>query len=193
MSKSKKSSSENDCRFYLKDDMFGQLTLRQVNFCNEYLKTSSIRQSALAAGYSEMYANDGARELLKIPKIKAYIENQQKLRQKELSIKTDDVVRLLWNLANGNQPTEELVFYPRATKDVCDPDSYYLANKVPIPVKKVIRRREGITPEIQHKCAMSVAKLLGLGKDANENDMTINVNLKDKNGNIIDNFKSNSK
>ncbi|PHO12765.1 hypothetical protein CPG38_05725 [Malaciobacter marinus] len=50
------------------------LTAKQIKFCESYILTRDIKQSAINAGYSETYSKSKAYELLQDEKIKKKIE-----------------------------------------------------------------------------------------------------------------------
>ena len=54
------------------------MNARQLKFCNEYIRTGDVTQSAIAAGYSPKTAYSIGSENLKKPEISQYLENFRK-------------------------------------------------------------------------------------------------------------------
>jgi len=52
----------------------GDLTARQIKFCESYILTRNAKQSSLAAGYSKSYCKSKSYELLKNTEIQAKIK-----------------------------------------------------------------------------------------------------------------------
>ena len=78
-----------------------KLNLRQKKFCDEYIKTGNIYQSAIKVGYSENYAKGRILQMLENVSIKEYIEGQMKKLSNNNIATAEEVLTLLTNIARG--------------------------------------------------------------------------------------------
>lgn len=86
----------------------------QKIFCAEFIKTGNAYQSALTAGYSESFARTKAGQMVKQPKIQAYMNSLKEERTQALQDSIAGVDEILQFLSdsmrgkNGNKPSERL-------------------------------------------------------------------------------------
>jgi phage terminase small subunit len=76
-----------------------ELTPKQLLFCKEYIINFNGTQSAIKAGYSKKTANRIASENLSKPLIQEQIKKEIAKRADRVEKTGDDVVRLLWKMA----------------------------------------------------------------------------------------------
>ena len=76
------------------------LTPKQLLFCTEYLTDMNATRAALRAGYSSSTALNG--QLMNIPKIKCYLQQQTQQRMERVQFTHDQVLRELGKIAFGN-------------------------------------------------------------------------------------------
>lgn len=76
------------------------LTPKQQLFCDEYLTDMNATAAALRAGYSPATALNGA--LMRIPKIKLYLDERIQANSEKLQINQDMMLRELAKIAFGN-------------------------------------------------------------------------------------------
>lgn len=71
------------------------LTPKQDAFCHEYIKDSNGKQAAIRAGYTGASAEVEASRLLRIPKVKARVEELRKPIQEAALLTLEDHVKEL--------------------------------------------------------------------------------------------------
>lgn len=76
-----------------------QLNPKQLIFCKEYIIDFNGTQAAIRSGYSKKCAQVIASENLLKPLIQAQIQEEIKKRGERVEKSADDVVRLLWKMA----------------------------------------------------------------------------------------------
>jgi len=76
-----------------------QLKPKQLLFCKEYLKDFNAAQSAIRAGYSKKTAKSAGQRLLTFVVIREQIQKEFDKRAERIEKSGDDVVRLLWKMA----------------------------------------------------------------------------------------------
>jgi phage terminase small subunit len=74
------------------------LTFKELEFCSEYLKCGKASTAALAAGYSEKYANN-AHRLLRKPTVAAFLKEQVSKRFDEERMENGEILARLARLA----------------------------------------------------------------------------------------------
>ncbi|MEX6341450.1 terminase small subunit [Staphylococcus arlettae] len=80
---------------------------RQKRFADEYIRTANAHQSAIRAGYSEVYARTNSYKLLENKGIKAYCEARFKELEKQSIAEQDEVLQYLTAVMRGEQQDEE--------------------------------------------------------------------------------------
>jgi len=80
---------------------------RQKRFADEYIRTANAYQSAIRAGYSDMYAKNNSHKLLENKGIKAYVEARFKELEKQTIAQQDEVLQYLTAVMRGEQEDEE--------------------------------------------------------------------------------------
>lgn len=80
---------------------------RQKRFADEYIRTANAHQSAIRAGYSEVYARTNSYKLLENKGIKAYIEARFDELNKKAIAEQDEVLQYLTTVMRGEQQDEE--------------------------------------------------------------------------------------
>lgn len=80
---------------------------RQKRFADEYIRTANAHQSAVRAGYSEVYAKTNSYKLLENKGIKSYIEARFKELEKQSIAQQDEVLQYLTAVMRGEQEDEE--------------------------------------------------------------------------------------
>ncbi len=75
------------------------LTDKQRQFCHEYLLDFNATQAAIRAGYAPDHAHTEGSRLLRNVKVKAYIDELSKERQKAYSIAESDILNYYRNAA----------------------------------------------------------------------------------------------
>ena len=103
--------------------MMNKLTKKQKKFCNEYMKTGNITQSAINAGYSKDTAYSIGSENLKKPEIILYLKEKQ--NDEELDIKKE----ILKRQKTLTDVLEKLLKGDESLGDVRDEVRYNLAVK----------------------------------------------------------------
>lgn len=83
------------------------LTVKEFNFCNEYLKDFNAKRSLLAAGYTENTAAKKAREVKDRPHITRYLDHLQKARGKRTRIDQDEVLYRLNRIATKAEKDDD--------------------------------------------------------------------------------------
>lgn len=82
--------------------MANKLTRKQELFVAEYLTDLNAKRAAIAAGYSEKSAESQASQLLKNPKVSAYIDKRQGKRLEKLDLTADMVLAELKKISFSN-------------------------------------------------------------------------------------------
>ncbi len=80
-----------------------KLTLKQKKFCDEYIKSGNITESAIKAGYARKSAHSIGTENLQKPAIKAYIEKQMKKLESEKIAGAREILEYLSSVMRGEQ------------------------------------------------------------------------------------------
>lgn len=75
------------------------ITYQQKIFCDSYLISLNATDAALKAGYSENSARSKASQLMKIPKIRDYIDKRMKKKESKLIASQNEVLELLTQIA----------------------------------------------------------------------------------------------
>ena len=78
------------------------LTARQEKFCREYLIDLNQRAAAMRAGYSGRGADKIAHDLIRDPRVMAFIAKARARQQDRLDMKADDVVRRLAQIVTAD-------------------------------------------------------------------------------------------
>lgn len=81
-------------------------TKQQMVFADKYIELGTIEKAAIAAGYSEKYANRGAYKLLDIVGIKQYIATRMEEIQKPTIAKAEEVLEFLTSVMRGEVPDQ---------------------------------------------------------------------------------------
>lgn len=84
-----------------KEPPFG-LTLKQAQFCLEYIIDKNATKAAIRCGYSEKTAHAQGSRLLKNVKVKAYLGRLIEKQEKRLDIKADVVLRELHRILTSD-------------------------------------------------------------------------------------------
>lgn len=79
----------------------GKLTVKQVKFVEEYVKTGNAYQSAIKAGYSEGYAKGSVNKLLENNGVKKAIEKRMESLQKKSIASQEEILQILTSVARG--------------------------------------------------------------------------------------------
>lgn len=78
-----------------------KLSLKQQKFCEVYIETGNVYQSAIEAGYSENYAKTGSVKLLENVSVKAFIDARlEELKQKSIATQ-EEVLQALTSILRG--------------------------------------------------------------------------------------------
>lgn len=85
---------------------------RQRRFADEYIKTGNATQAAIAAGYTEKYANTNASKLLQNTTIKIYIDEQMAELHKKNIMDAEEALSILSDIARGKRDEEVLLMNP---------------------------------------------------------------------------------
>lgn len=85
---------------------------RQRRFADEYIKTGNATQAAIAAGYTEKYANTNASKLLQNTTIKIYIDEQMAELHKKNIMDAEEALSILSDIARGKRDEELLLMNP---------------------------------------------------------------------------------
>ncbi len=83
------------------------LTVKEFNFCNEYLKDFNAKRALLAAGYTENTAAKKAREVKDRPHVTRYLDHLQKERGKRTRIDQDEVLYRLNRIATRAEKDDD--------------------------------------------------------------------------------------
>ena len=78
------------------------LTDKQLKFCNEYLIDFNGKQAAIRAGYAEKTADITASKLLRVSKVKEYLDSRKKEIVKASDISIQKVLNELAKIAFSN-------------------------------------------------------------------------------------------
>lgn len=85
-----------------------KLTPKQQRFCDEYLIDCNATQAAIRAGYSKRTAYRTGCDNLKLPHIRAYIDERMEKHQSELIASQEEVLQYLTNVMRGESEAEDL-------------------------------------------------------------------------------------
>lgn len=85
-----------------------KLTPKQQKFCDEYLIDCNATQAAIRAGYSKRTAYRTGCDNLKLPHIRAYIDERMEKHQSELIATQEEVLRYLTSVLRGESEAEDL-------------------------------------------------------------------------------------
>lgn len=85
------------------------MTERQRRFCDEYLRCLNATDAAVRAGYKETTARSQGSSLMKLPAIKAYIDERMKEKDAELVASQDEVLSYLTKVMRGQTQSEVIV------------------------------------------------------------------------------------
>ncbi len=77
------------------------MTVKQKRFCDEYLIDANATQSAKRAGYSEKSAYSIGEQNLKLPEIRAYIDERLEQIQSERIADATEVLEFLTSVMRG--------------------------------------------------------------------------------------------
>lgn len=91
----KETSKEKEAKKYLNQ--------RQIRFVQEYMKTNSVRQSAVVAGYSPKTAQAQGGRLLQNVKVKAYIEAINERLDSDKIADIQEVMEYLTSVMRGEK------------------------------------------------------------------------------------------
>ena len=84
------------------------LTLKQRMFCDEYIISGNIYQSAVKAGYSKAYAKGNASKLMENVSIKSYIADRMAELDSQKIAKQDEVLAYLTSIMRGLETEQTL-------------------------------------------------------------------------------------
>ncbi|NTU49348.1 MAG: terminase small subunit [Desulfobulbaceae bacterium] len=79
-----------------------KMNARQKRFCEEYIVDLNGKQASIRAGYSAKTAEVTGSQLLRNPKVSAYITALQLKRSNRVEITADEVLEQLWNIATAD-------------------------------------------------------------------------------------------
>ena len=83
------------------------LTLKEYNFCNEYLTDFNAYRALMAAGYTENTAKKKAKVVKERPQVQAFLDHLQKERSKRTRINHDEVLYRLDKIARKAEQDED--------------------------------------------------------------------------------------
>ena len=84
------------------------LTLKQQKFCDEYIISGNVEQSAISAGYSRSYARGNSHKLLANVSIKAYIDERlSEIASKKIA-QQEEVLQYLTAIMRGEHTEQTL-------------------------------------------------------------------------------------
>lgn len=153
-----------------------KLTLKQKQFCNEYLIDLNATQAAIRAGYSTSTAKDIGCENLAKPNIRTYIDEIMAERSKRTGINQDRVIRELARIAFVKATDVMDVNNAKVKSKVSDDD---LATIQSVKVKTIpTKNGDGVEREIKLADKMKALELLGkhLGMFTEKIDINANIN-----------------
>ena len=91
----KETSKEKECK--------KNLTKRQIDFVQEYMKTNNVRQSAIKAGYSAKTASVQGSRLLSNVKVSAYIQAIAERLESDKIADIQEVMEYLTSVMRGEK------------------------------------------------------------------------------------------
>lgn len=94
-----------------------ELTDKQKQFCNEYLKDLNATQAAIRAGYSQKTANRIASENLSKLDIQIYIQKLQEGIAKRNQISQDEIVQDLIEIKNRCMQNVPVMYFDKVAKE----------------------------------------------------------------------------
>jgi len=78
-----------------------EITKRQKNFADEYLKDYNGKQAAIRAGYSEKTAENQASRMLRLVKVAEYLGKRQIEKEKKIGITIEAIIDELKEVGFG--------------------------------------------------------------------------------------------
>lgn len=156
------------------------LTKKRQRFCEEYLIDLNGTQAAIRAGYSVETAGSIASELLKIPEVRARIDQAMAERSKRVGVNADRVLQELAKVAFIN--AADIINMDDATiaEDADRDDTAAIAS---VKVKRFpTEAGEGIEREIRLADKLKALELCGrhLGMFKDQVNMSVNLDLSDR-------------
>ena len=91
----KETNKEKECK--------KNLTKRQIDFVQEYMKTNNVRQSAIKAGYSQKTASVQGSRLLTNVKVSAYINAINERLESDKIADIEEVMQYLTSVMRGEK------------------------------------------------------------------------------------------
>lgn len=85
------------------------LSPKQARFCQEYIIDLNATQAAIRAGYAPKRAAEQASKMLKVPKIRAYMDSLMEAKNKELIADQDEILQYLTSVMRGQNKSIEIV------------------------------------------------------------------------------------
>lgn len=93
-----------------------QLTERQYNFCDNYIKTGNAYESAKNAGYSETFSKARAHDLVNNPLIKEHLIKAHSMAIETLSITYEWKIKTLQDIIHNFMKSSERSLTPQDAK-----------------------------------------------------------------------------
>jgi phage terminase small subunit len=84
-----------------------KLNQKQKLFCDYYIQSNNIKESALKAGYSITTALKG--QIMGKPAVKAYLKELVEKRDAKLVMQTDEILQILTRIGRGEEMEEVLM------------------------------------------------------------------------------------
>lgn len=150
------------------DSIKKKLTIKQQRFIDNYIISGNITDAALKAGYAKKSASSSGTELLKLPKIKAAVEEQlKKIEDKKIATATE-IMQMLTQAARGQWDEEQII-----------------VEGLGAGVSKARKYKRGIAAKDRLKAAELLAKRFGMltekvevKDDRTKEDTTVDILLK---------------
>lgn len=105
------------------------LTVKQAKFLESYAICLNASKAAIAAGYSPKHIDKVAHQLVHHPLIKKELEKFREKNIQKASVTFQDVVNLLWHVANKNKDSERDDISIKAVTEINKMYGYYSPEK----------------------------------------------------------------
>ena len=119
---------------------------RKIRFAHSYAIDRNIQRSALAVGYTQESARAYCYKLLKDPEVQEVIEEYDKHRGIKLDIRTGDIEKLLWIVANVCADQTSPHFSPAVVVKACS---------------ELAKKTGGFDKNVYHKHSGTVKSVVG--------------------------------